>query len=92
MYRERTHGVYIQRHDSAVVWQFRDADPEFAMIQSKELEDQLRQLLRTLGAVVIRGDDYIEVCPRPRLPPPPPPLPCRRPSAAATTPPSAAMR
>ena len=64
MYRERTHGVYIQRHDSAVVWQFRDADPEFAMIQSKELEDQLRQLLRTLGAVVIRGDDYIEVRPK----------------------------
>lgn len=31
--------------------------------QAKELEDQLKQLLKTLGAVVIRGDDYVEVRP-----------------------------
>jgi trehalose-phosphatase len=63
VYKERTHGVFIQQHESAVVWQFRDADLEFAMIQSKELEDQLQQLLKALNAVVLRGDDYIEVRP-----------------------------
>ena len=33
VYMERTHGVYLQEHETAVVWQFRDADPEFAMMQ-----------------------------------------------------------
>ena len=42
LYMERTHGVYIQQNESAVVWQFRDADPDFAHLQSKELEDQLK--------------------------------------------------
>ena len=63
VYMERTHGVYIQQNESAIVWKFQDADPEFAMIQSKEMEDQLKTLLKTLNAVVIRGDDYIEVRP-----------------------------
>jgi hypothetical protein len=34
-----------------------------SICQAKELEDQLKQLLKTLGAVVIRGDDYVEVRP-----------------------------
>ena len=63
VYMERTHGVYIQQNESAVVWQFRDADPEFAMLQSKELEDQLKGLLKHLNVEVIRGDDYIEARP-----------------------------
>ena len=63
VYAERTHGVYIQQNESAVVWQFRDADPEFAMTQSKELEDQLKTLLKHLNVEIIRGDDYIEARP-----------------------------
>mmetsp|Transcript_18560 Transcript_18560/g.22008 ORF Transcript_18560/g.22008 Transcript_18560/m.22008 type:complete len:529 (-) Transcript_18560:302-1888(-) len=64
VYMERTHGVYIQEEESAVAWQFRDADPEFAHIQSKELEDQLTQLLKSLNVDVVRGEDYIEVRPQ----------------------------
>lgn len=63
LYEERTHGVYIQRPDSAAVWQFRDADPDFAHLQSKELEDQLKNILKRFNVDVIRGDDYIEVRP-----------------------------
>jgi trehalose 6-phosphate synthase/phosphatase len=64
VYMERTHGVYIQEEESAVAWQFRDADPEFAHIQSKELEDQLKQLLKTLNVDIVRGEDYVEVRPK----------------------------
>lgn len=64
VYMERTHGVYLQESQSAMVWQFRDADPDFAHLQSKELEDQLKVLLRgNLSLEVIRGADYIEVRP-----------------------------
>merc|ERR1712178_29733 len=40
-----------------------DADPEFAMTQSKELEDQLKTLLKHLNVEIIRGDGYIEARP-----------------------------
>mmetsp|Transcript_27530 Transcript_27530/g.64255 ORF Transcript_27530/g.64255 Transcript_27530/m.64255 type:complete len:1210 (+) Transcript_27530:256-3885(+) len=63
LYMERTHGVYIQQNESAVVWQFRDADPDFAHLQSKELEDQLKTVLKSFAVDIIRGEDYLEVRP-----------------------------
>ena len=42
LYMERTHGVYIQQNESAVTWQFRDADLDFAHLQSKELGMRVR--------------------------------------------------
>ena len=44
VYVKRTHGTYIEQKGSALLWQYRDADPEFGHMQSKELE--VRAFLR----------------------------------------------
>jgi len=68
IFAQRTHGTYVEEKGNALIWQFRDADPEFGFLQSKELEVHLKQILRGSTEVeVIRGggvaDGYIEVRP-----------------------------
>ena len=67
IYVQRTHGTYIEQKGMALIWQFRDADPEFGFLQSKELEENRRSLMNSYGVEVIRGggvaDGYIEVRP-----------------------------
>lgn len=67
IYIERTHGTYIEQKGSALIWQFRDADPEFGYMQSKELEEHLLSVLPMDVVEVLRGggasDGYIEVRP-----------------------------
>lgn len=46
LYVQRTHGTYLENKGSALLWQFRDADPEFGWLQSKELEDHLTTVLK----------------------------------------------
>lgn len=46
LYAQRTHGTYVVNKGSALLWQFRDADPEFGWRQSKELEDHLTTVLK----------------------------------------------
>ena len=46
LYVQRTHGTYVVNKGSAILWQFRDADPEFGWLQSKELEDHLTTVLK----------------------------------------------
>lgn len=66
-YTVRTHGSYVEHKTNAMIWQFRDADGEFGYAQSKELEDNLQDMLSGYPVEVIRGggvsDDYIEVRP-----------------------------
>lgn len=65
IYVKRTHGTYIEQKGNALIWQFRDADPEFGYMQSKELEDHLKELLTGYPVEILRGggvaDGYIEV-------------------------------
>uniref|UniRef100_K3W8D4 CBM20 domain-containing protein n=2 Tax=Globisporangium ultimum (strain ATCC 200006 / CBS 805.95 / DAOM BR144) TaxID=431595 RepID=K3W8D4_GLOUD len=63
IYTQRTHGTYIELKGSALLWQFRDADPEFGQLQAKELHDQLNQVLEHFHVEVITGTDYLEVRP-----------------------------
>jgi len=67
IYVQRTHGTYIEQKGMALIWQFRDADPEFGFLQSKELEENLQLQMNSYGVEVIRGggvsDGYIEVRP-----------------------------
>jgi trehalose 6-phosphate synthase/phosphatase len=66
-YSVRTHGTYVEQKGNAMIWQFRDADLEFGYAQSKELEDNLREILSGYPVEVLRGggvsDGYIEVRP-----------------------------
>ena len=56
IFTQRTHGTYIEQKGNALIWQFRDADPEFGFLQSKELEEHLNEVLvNHLEVEVIRG-------------------------------------
>lgn len=63
IYTQRTHGTYIEVKGSALLWQFRDADPEFGQLQAKELQDQLTQVLEPFPVEVLMGGEYLEVRP-----------------------------
>ncbi|KAG3017628.1 Alpha,alpha-trehalose-phosphate synthase [UDP-forming] 6 [Phytophthora cactorum] len=63
IYTQRTHGTYIELKGSALLWQYRDADPEFGQLQAKELHDQLLQVLEHFQVEVVTGTDYLEVRP-----------------------------
>jgi hypothetical protein len=40
-----------------LLWQYRDADPEFGHMQSKELEDHLNGVLRGYPVEILRGEN-----------------------------------
>eukprot|EP00903_Cladosiphon_okamuranus_P012881 g12029.t1 len=71
LYAQRTNGTYVVNKGSALLWQFRDADPEFGWLQSKELEDHLTTVLKPFSVEILRGTGssdggeggYIEVRP-----------------------------
>ena len=67
IFAQRTHGTYIEQKGNALIWQFSEADPEFGMMQSKELVEHLRLILASYQVEIIRGggvaDGYIEVRP-----------------------------
>eukprot|EP00742_Colponemidia_sp_Colp-10_P008648 GILJ01009382.1.p1 GENE.GILJ01009382.1~~GILJ01009382.1.p1 ORF type:complete len:1037 (-),score=136.84 GILJ01009382.1:160-3270(-) len=63
-YTQRTEGSFIERKGSALVWQYRDADPDFGGWQAKELTDHLEQVLMNFPVIVIAGKGYVEVKPR----------------------------
>lgn len=63
IYTQRTHGTYVELKGSSMLWQYRDADPEFGQLQAKELHDQLTQVLEHFQVEVLTGNDYLEVRP-----------------------------
>ncbi|KAL2484548.1 hypothetical protein Adt_29304 [Abeliophyllum distichum] len=64
LYSEATDGSYMEFKESALVWQHRDADPDFGSCQSKELLDHLETVLANEPAVVQRGQYIVEVKPQ----------------------------
>jgi len=72
VYTSRTHGSYIEETEMKVLWQYRDADPEFGYLQSRELEDHLSNVLRPYDVDVLHGGvdvgggytGYVEVRPK----------------------------
>ena len=71
VYVQRTNGTYVEEKGCALLWQYRDADPEFGEVQSKELEDHLITAVKHFPVTVLRGENpglekkggYIEVRP-----------------------------
>jgi hypothetical protein len=45
VYTESTDGSFIEAKESALVWHYRDADPDFGSWQAKELLDHLEGVL-----------------------------------------------
>nr|AXH37641.1 trehalose-6-phosphate synthase [Moringa oleifera] len=64
LYTETTDGSNIESKESALVWHFQDADPDFGSCQAKELLDHLENVLANEPAVVKRGQHIVEVKPQ----------------------------
>lgn len=60
-YAHRTQGSYIENKGSALVWTYRDSDPEFGRWQAKELGHHLREFMCGFPVEVVEGKGYIEV-------------------------------
>ena len=70
MFAQRTQGTYVETHESCLVWQYRDADPDYGEMQAAELEAQLRVVLTPFASQVsvLRGENpsrggYVEARP-----------------------------
>lgn len=64
LYTECTDGSYIEAKESALVWHFRDADPDFGSWQAKELLDHLESVLANEPVAVKSGQHIVEVKPQ----------------------------
>ncbi|CAM6101672.1 unnamed protein product [Calypogeia fissa] len=64
LYKESTDGSEVEKKESALVWQFRDADPDFGSWQAKELLDHLESVLANEPVSVKSGQHIVEVKPQ----------------------------
>ncbi|MED6106022.1 hypothetical protein PIB30_000808 [Stylosanthes scabra] len=64
LYTEATDGSYIETKESALVWHYCDADPDFRSWQAKQLLDHLESVLANEPVVAKKGKHIIEVMPQ----------------------------
>ncbi|ERN11370.1 alpha,alpha-trehalose-phosphate synthase [UDP-forming] 6 [Amborella trichopoda] len=64
LYTETTDGSSIETKDTALVWHYQDADPDFGSCQSKELLDHLESVLANEPVSVKSGQHIVEVKPQ----------------------------
>lgn len=64
VYTEATDGSYLDVKESALVWHYKDADPDFGRWQAKELLDHLEGMLSNEAVVVTVGQAIVEVKPQ----------------------------
>lgn len=63
-YTDSTDGSSIEKKESAIVWQYRDADPGFGFSQAKEMLDHLESVLANEPVAVKSGQFIVEVKPQ----------------------------
>lgn len=64
LYTETTDGSFVETKESALVWHYQDADPDFGSFQAIELLDHLESVLANEPVVVKKGQYIIEVKPQ----------------------------
>ncbi|KAI3795166.1 hypothetical protein L1987_37815 [Smallanthus sonchifolius] len=64
LYTESTDGSSIETKESALVWQYLDADPGFGFAQAKEMLDHLESVLANEPVAVKSGQYIVEVKPQ----------------------------
>lgn len=64
LYTEATDGSSVETKESALVWQYKDADPGFGFSQAKELLDHLESVLANEPVEVKSGQFIVEVKPQ----------------------------
>ncbi|KAK8529141.1 hypothetical protein V6N13_102075 [Hibiscus sabdariffa] len=63
-YMETTDGSYLEDKETALVWCYEDADPDFGSCQAKELLDHLESVLANEPVTVKSGQSFVEVKPQ----------------------------
>jgi trehalose-phosphatase len=63
-YTETTDGSTIENKETAIVWCYEDADPDFGSCQAKELHDHLESVLSNEPVSVKAGPNLVEVKPQ----------------------------
>ncbi|KAK9853916.1 hypothetical protein WJX84_012449 [Apatococcus fuscideae] len=63
VYKDSTDGTYIESKESALVWHYQNADPDFGSWQAKELLDHLEGVLSNEPVNVSSGVGIVEVKP-----------------------------
>ena len=63
-YVEATDGSFVEEKEAALVWHYRDADPDFGAFQAKEMVDHLESVMATEPAEVVKGTGIVEVKPQ----------------------------
>ncbi|KAK7407700.1 hypothetical protein VNO78_09719 [Psophocarpus tetragonolobus] len=64
LYTETTDGSTIEDKETALVWCYEDADPDFGSCQAKELLDHLESVLANEPVTVKSGQSNVEVKPQ----------------------------
>lgn len=64
LYTETTDGSTIETKESALVWNYQYADPDFGFCQAKELLDHLESVLANEPVSVKSGQHIVEVKPQ----------------------------
>ncbi|KAL3834940.1 hypothetical protein ACJIZ3_009676 [Penstemon smallii] len=64
LYTETTDGSFIETKESALVWNYQLADPDFGSCQAKELLDHLESVLANEPVSVKSGQHIVEVKPQ----------------------------
>jgi trehalose 6-phosphate synthase/phosphatase len=64
LYTETTDGSSIETKESALVWNYQYADPDFGSCQAKELLDHLESVLVNEPVTVKSGQHTVEVKPQ----------------------------
>lgn len=64
LYTETTDGSTIEDRETALVWCYEDADPDFGSCQAKELLDHLESVLTNEPVTVKSGQNIVEVKPQ----------------------------
>ncbi|KAJ8773523.1 hypothetical protein K2173_005769 [Erythroxylum novogranatense] len=64
LYTETTDGSFIEDKETALVWCYEDADPDFGSCQAKELLDHLESVLANEPVTVKSGQNIVEVKPQ----------------------------
>lgn len=64
LYTKTTDGSFIDTKESALVWNYQYADPDFGSCQAKELLDHLESVLANEPVSVKSGQNIVEVKPQ----------------------------
>lgn len=61
MYADRLPGAFVEEKETAVVWHYRQSDPELGFIRAKELTDYLVNFTANIDIQILQGDKVIEI-------------------------------